>query len=139
MLKSVPAMSMTADKTPSTDGWHPISRRESLIDPGMPIGPLDAARYQPRAERTPARGGDGPDFRVTLSRELDGPPPELRGEVAKASRRWDELRAMGRELHFAEATPGGGVVVEVRDLEGRLLDTMPPSVALEVAAGAPLP
>jgi flagellar protein FlaG len=110
-----------------------------LIDSGVPIGPLDAAVFRPRAERTPAPAGTGADFGVTLSRELEGPPPELRVQVRDASRRWEELRAMDRELHFEQDPQSGRIVVEVRDLEGRLIRTVPPSTALEIAAGAPLP
>lgn len=112
-----------------------------MIDSGVPIGPLDAATFRPRAERTPApaTAGTGAGFGVTLSRELDGPPAELRTQVRDASRRWEELRAMDRELHFEQDPDSGRIVVEVRDLEGHLIRTLPPSSALEIAAGAPLP
>lgn len=110
-----------------------------MIDPGMPIGPLDAAGYRPRFERASASRGDGADFRAALSRELEGPPAELRAQVQAASRRWEELHAMGRELHFEQSAEGDRVVVEVRDLEGRLIDTVTPSRALEIAAGGALP
>ena len=82
---------------------------------------------------------DGPDFHVTLSRATDGPPVELGAQVAAARRRWEELHAMGRELRFEQNPDTGRIVVEVRDLDGRLIRTVPPSAALDVAAGAPLP
>ncbi|MEX2196702.1 MAG: hypothetical protein WD844_15585 [Thermoleophilaceae bacterium] len=110
-----------------------------MIDSGVPIGPLDAATFRPRAERTPGQAGEGADFGVTLSRELGGPPAELRAQVRDAARRWEELRAMDRELHFEQDAASGRIVVEVRDLEGRVLGTVTPSSALEIAAGAPLP
>lgn len=110
-----------------------------MIDFGVPIGPLDAATFRPRAERSPAPAAKGADFGAALSREVDGPPPELRMQVRDASRRWEELRAMDRELHFEQDPESGRIVVEVRDLEGHLIRTVPPSTALEIAAGAPLP
>lgn len=110
-----------------------------MIDSGVPIGPLDAATFRPHAERTPEPAGKDAAFAVTLSREVDGPPAELRGQVRDASRRWEELRAMDRELHFETDPESGRIVAELRDLEGRLIQTLPASSALEIAAGAPLP
>lgn len=110
-----------------------------MIDSGVPIGPLDAATFRPRADRTPSPAGQDTAFGVALSREIEGPPPELRVQVRDASRRWEELRAIDRELHFEPDAESGRIVVEVRDLEGRLIRTVPPSAALEIAAGAPLP
>lgn len=110
-----------------------------MIDPGVPIGPLDAATFRPRAERTPAPAGQGAGFSAALSRELESLPPELRVQVRDASRRWEELRAMGRELRFEQDPDSGRLVVEVRDLEGRVISKLPPSSVLEIAAGAPLP
>lgn len=110
-----------------------------MIDFGVPIGPLDAAAYRPGAEAAPRRAGSGSDFGAALAREVEGPPSELRGQMRDASRRWEELRAMDRELRFEQDPQTGRVVVEVRDLEGRLIRTVPPSSALDIAAGAPLP
>ena len=108
----------------------------------MDFGVPPVGRPEMQAAR-PAGGvrrpsGDGPDFRVTLSRAVEGPPAELRAEVAAAGRRWEELRAMGRELRFEQSPETGRIIVEVRDLDGRLIRTVPPSAALEVAAGAPI-
>lgn len=111
-----------------------------MIDSGMPpIGPLDAAGFRPRAERTPPAAARGADFRVALSEELMGPPASLRAEVDAAGRRWEQLKAQGRELHFERDAGTGRYVVQVCDLEGRVLRTVPPSGALEIAGGAPLP
>ena len=110
-----------------------------MIDFGAPIGPLDASTFRPRAERTSGPDRPGAGFGVALSREVEGPPPELQAQVRDASRRWEELRALGRELRFEPDPHSGRIVVEVRDLDGRLIRTVPPSSALEIAAGAPLP
>jgi uncharacterized FlaG/YvyC family protein len=66
------------------------------------------------------------------------PPAELRAEMDRAAKRVDELKAEGRELHFARDSETGHVVVQVRDLSGNVLRTIPPSKALEVASGAKL-
>ena|SRR5215212_368563 len=65
------------------------------------------------------------------------PPAELAGAIERASARYDELRAQGRELHFA-AGDGGRPVVQVRDLDGNVLRTLSPSEALDVISGAPV-
>lgn len=111
-----------------------------MIDFGVPpIGPLDAAALRPRAERTPPATVRRADFEVVLSEELTGPPARLHTEVEAAGRRWEQLQAQGRELHFERDADTGRYVVHVCDLEGRVLRTVPPSGALEIAGGAPLP
>ena len=103
-----------------------------------PVGTPHTGATRPAGDvrRTP---GPGPDFQVTLSQSLDGPPAELRPQLEAAGRRWEELQAMQRELHFEVHPASGRIVVEVRDLDGHVLRTVPPSTALEIAAGAPLP
>jgi FlaG protein len=66
------------------------------------------------------------------------PPAEVLAEMEAASRRYDELRSQQRELHFTRDEAANRVVVEVRDLEGNILRTIPPSKALEVIAGGSL-
>ena len=66
------------------------------------------------------------------------PPAELRAEMDRAAKRVDELKAEGRELHFTRDADTGRVVVQVRDLSGNVLRTIPPSKAMEVASGAKL-
>jgi flagellar protein FlaG len=55
--------------------------------------------------------------------------------MAAASQRYDELRSQKRELHFRHDETANRVVVEVRDLEGNVLRTVPPSKALDIIAG----
>jgi hypothetical protein len=66
------------------------------------------------------------------------PPAEVLAEMEAASRRHDELRSQRRELHFTRDENQNRVVVEVRDLEGNVLRTIPPSKALDVIAGGSL-
>jgi flagellar protein FlaG len=68
----------------------------------------------------------------------DGPPPEVLDAVGAAARAYEELHAEGRELRFDLDADSGHVTVEVRDLDGHVLRTIPPSQALDVATGSPL-
>ncbi len=52
-----------------------------------------------------------------------------------ASRAYQRLRADGRELRFAQNADTGRMTIEVRDLDGNLLRTIPPSRLLDVATG----
>jgi len=61
------------------------------------------------------------------------PPPELAAEVLAAQRVVADLHDRGRELHFAMV--GGRVRIELRDLDGNVLRRIPPTEALEIAAG----
>lgn len=56
-------------------------------------------------------------------------------EVAAAGRRAQELADRDRELHFHQGAGARRVVVEVRDLKGTVICTIPPSFALDVMAG----
>jgi flagellar protein FlaG len=47
-----------------------------------------------------------------------------------------ELAAENRELNFRTDSDTGRLVIEVRDLQGRVIRTIPPSRALEIMAGA---
>ena len=66
------------------------------------------------------------------------PPIEVLQEMEAASRRYDELRSQQRELHFRHDAAVNRVVVEVRDLDGNVLRTIPPSKALDVISGGAL-
>ena len=43
-----------------------------------------------------------------------------------------------RELHFSHDKESGRVIIEVRDLEGNVLKTIPPSKAMDILSGADL-
>jgi flagellar protein FlaG len=64
------------------------------------------------------------------------PPAEVVDAVGAAAARAAELRAANRELHFHKDEASGRVIVEVRDLEGHVIRTIPPSHALDIMAGA---
>jgi hypothetical protein len=66
------------------------------------------------------------------------PPPEVLDEVARAADRAAELARENRELHFSVDEETGLVVIQVRDLEGNVIRTIPGSEALDVMSGAAL-
>jgi flagellar protein FlaG len=66
------------------------------------------------------------------------PTPEARAMVDRAAERVDELRAQDRELHFSREKGTNRVIIEVRDLEGNVIKTIPPSKALNVMLGEEL-
>lgn len=109
-----------------------------------PVGGADGAGGPARTTR-PAAAGESKAFSKALAEASDvdiavpsSPPPELRGEMERASSRQAELRSEGREMHFATDAQSGRLVIEVRDLDGNVLRTIPPSQALDVISGAPL-
>jgi flagellar protein FlaG len=66
------------------------------------------------------------------------PPPDALEMVDAAFERMEELRSQNRELHFAKDPASGRVQVQVRDLDGNVIRTIPPSQALEIMGGAAL-
>jgi hypothetical protein len=115
------------------------------IGPLPPIQPAAASR---RAAPAPAA-----DFSAHLARASGpampagdvavislppSPPPEVLDEVAAARDRAAELAASNRELHFRKDEATGRVVVQVRDLAGNVIRTIPPSEALAVMSGDPV-
>jgi flagellar protein FlaG len=66
------------------------------------------------------------------------PPPDVIVEVHRAAARAQELHQANRELHFEKDSSSGRIVVQVRDMAGNVLRTIPPSKALDVMSGAGL-
>ncbi len=63
------------------------------------------------------------------------PTPEAREMVNKAAEVVEQLRDNNRELHFSTDKATNRVVIEVRDLDGNVLKTIPPAKALDVLSG----
>jgi hypothetical protein len=113
------------------------------------IGPLP-----PIGRGTPARRVDAvtPGFSLDLARRKtetpspapasaasvvpDSPPVEVRDAIGAAAARAAELRSENRELHVHKDATSGRVIVQVRDLAGNVIRTIPPSRALDIMAGA---
>jgi FlaG protein len=97
----------------------------------------------PRAERTDAPGPANAPEPVKASRPAAGgipatPPADVLAEVDRAAARAEELARANRELHFQKDPDSGRIIVQVRDLEGNVLRTIPPSSALDVMSGSGL-
>jgi hypothetical protein len=63
------------------------------------------------------------------------PTPEARELVAKAADVMRRLHANNRELHFSTDQTTKRVIIEVRDLDGNVLKTIPPTSALDFLTG----
>jgi hypothetical protein len=87
-----------------------------------PVAPSDAAA-KPAA----------PGAAATVDTFPASPPPELRAEILAAQQAVHDMHARGRELHFEMAE--GRLRIELRDLDGNVLRTIPGSEALEIASG----
>jgi hypothetical protein len=99
------------------------ARRVDAVTPGFS---LDLAR---RKTETPAP--------ASVSSAVPAAPPlEVRDAIGAAAARAAELRAENRELHFQKDPTSGRVIVQVRDLAGNVIRTIPPSRALDIMAGA---
>ena len=90
--------------------------------------PQDAPQQVKGVEETGTIVGDVPP----------APTPEARELVAKAAEVVEQMRKNNRELHFSRDEDSNRVVIEVRDLDGKVLKTIPPSQALNVMAGGEL-
>ena len=91
-----------------------------------------------RTDKPQSGAAAGGAEEVRLDTIASSPPVELHGEVDRAAERVDELRAEGRELHFEYDEDAGRVQIQVRDLDGNVLRTIPPSKALSVISGGKL-
>jgi hypothetical protein len=105
-------------------GGSSSARRVDAVTPGFS---LDLAR-KPAQQAAPV---DAAVVSLPAS-----PPVEVREAIGAAAARAAELRAENRELHFRKDQRSGRVIVEVRDLSGNVIRTIPPSKALDVMAGA---
>jgi hypothetical protein len=103
-----------------------------------PVGGAERTGPSPRSAAV-AKGDFGASLEaaVNVNTLPASPPASVLEEMHEAARVASELRAQARELHF-EPTGSGRVVVQVRDLDGNVIRTIPPARALEIASGAPL-
>jgi type V secretory pathway adhesin AidA len=105
---------------------------------------LSATPRVRQAERTDASGFANKLEQVKAERAAASshipatPPPDVIVEVHRAAMRADELAKNNRELHFEKDPKSNRIVVQVRDLSGNVLRTIPPSAALDVMSGAGL-
>jgi flagellar protein FlaG len=100
-----------------------------------------AAQVPPTRASTPAAAARS-DFARTLRAQQPAvtsdaipasPPPEVLAEMRAAQKAVDDMHARGRQLHFEMA--GGRLRIELQDLDGNVLRTIPASQALQMASG----
>ena len=101
-------------------------------------GGVERTGQAPRSTPTPETGFSATlDAAVNVSTLPASPPPSVLEDMHEAARVAEQLRSQKRELHF-ECTGNGRVIVQVRDLDGNVIRTIPPAKALEVASGESL-
>jgi hypothetical protein len=115
----------------------PLSKEERSMnfDIGSvpPAAAVAASSRASRAQRTAATEPAAADEAVTVQTIEPSPPPEVHAAMAKAAGAYDKLQASGHQLQFHLDTNTGHVEIEVHDLEGHVLFTVPPSKALQIA------
>jgi len=114
----------------------------------LDVAPIEPTGFETAPQRAPrdARAADafgGADALDLSTGEIPASPPaEVLEAMSAAGRVAHELHAQGRELRFVTPEQSGGddgrVRIEVTNLDGDVLRTIPPSEALDVATGSPL-
>ncbi len=97
--------------------------------------PTQTARSSAAAPAQAAPTGDA----VTVDTFPASPPPEVQDAMGVANQAYHSLKDSGAELRFKINEATGKLSVEVHDVHGNLLFTVPASTALDVASGQPLP
>jgi len=98
-------------------------------------GRFAAGEPQPAPAR-PAAPRTGVEESGTILGDVPpAPTPEARELVAKAADVVQKLHASNRELHFSTDETTNRVIIEVKDLDGNVLKTIPPKHALDFLTG----
>jgi hypothetical protein len=98
-------------------------------------GRFAAGEQQPAPNR-PAAETPGVQVSGTILGDVPpAPTPEARELVAKAADVVQKMHANNRELHFSTDETTNRVIIEVRDLDGNVLKTIPPKHALDFLTG----
>ena len=64
------------------------------------------------------------------------PPLDVLEQVSAAARCVEEMARNNRELHFRPDEHSSRIIIEVRDMAGNVLRTIPPSKALDAMTGS---
>ena len=75
---------------------------------------------------------------VTVDTIPAAPPAEVQDAIGVANQAYHNLKADGTELRFKVNEATGKLTVEVHDVHGNLMFTVPASTVLDVASGQPL-
>jgi hypothetical protein len=103
---------------------------------GTPAAAQAAASSRPTAVSSPATQSTDP---VTVDTIPASPPDEVYDAMGVANQAYHNLQASGSEMRFKVNEATGKLSVEVHDVHGNLLFTVPSSTALDVASGGSLP
>jgi hypothetical protein len=85
----------------------------------------------------PAQAAHATDT-VTVDTIPATPPPEVQDAIGVANQAYHDLKADGSEMRFKIDEKTGKLRVEVHDVHGNLMFTVPASSVLDVASGQPL-
>ncbi len=96
----------------------------------------------PARTSTPSTAASGSSAQVADTVTVDtipaSPPPEVQDAMGVAAQAYDNLKASGSEMRFKVNEATGKLTVEVHDVHGNLLFTVPASTVLDVASGGSL-
>lgn len=109
----------------------------------LEIGRFNPSQYtppavQPRPVAAPVAGAQPRGFDTVLGDVPPAPTKEVRAQVDRAAEIAAQMADRNRELHFSKDEDTGRVVIQVRDLDGNVIRTIPPSHALHVMSGSAL-
>ena len=68
----------------------------------------------------------------------DSPPAEVLDAMGAAADAYDRLKTAGRQLHFDTDPVTGRLIVQLLDLDGNVVTTLPPSKVLDLDSGGTL-
>jgi hypothetical protein len=97
-----------------------------------------AAANRPTRPTPSTHAASGADSAVHVDTFPSSPPPEVHDAMAVAAQSYDKLQQAGKQLSFQVNDATGKLTVEVHDLSGNLLFTVPASKALDIAGGGSL-
>jgi hypothetical protein len=121
-----------------TENGAPLSKEERIMnfDIGSvpPAASVAASSSAGGARRTAAAEPALTDEAVTVQTFDPSPPPEVHAAMAQAAQAYEKLQASGHQLAFHLDSHTGYVEIEVHDVDGHVLFTVPPSKALLIAS-----
>jgi hypothetical protein len=94
--------------------------------PATPTRAIDAPASQPAG---------GQAFDTVVGDIPPAPPADVRAQVDLAAQIAQDMADRSRELHFSKDQETGRLIIQVRDLNGKVIRTIPPSHALALMSG----
>jgi uncharacterized FlaG/YvyC family protein len=100
-----------------------------------PYATMPTAAAPSRAIESAPRPDQTNRFDTVVDAVPPAPTEEVRAHVDRAAQVAQDMADRNRELHFRQDPETGRVVIQVRDLQGTVIRTIPPSHALEIMSG----